>query len=86
MFVAELDDVRGGDRADAVDRVELLDGRGAEADRAVFGRRAGGARRRRPGPRSGTTTCCPSASRAARLTASSSASGCGAAGPLRRRR
>ncbi len=42
MFFAELDDVFGGDRADAVDRVELLDGGGAEADRPSFF--AGGAR------------------------------------------
>ena len=37
MLVAELDDLRRGDGADALDRVELLDRRRAEADRAAAG-------------------------------------------------
>ena len=75
MLVAELDDVLRGHRADPLDRVELLDRRGAEADRA--GRRsqpASPATAPRQGPGlGGTTTCWPSASRAARLIASTSA-------------
>ena len=75
VLVAEVDDVLRGHRADALDRVELLDGGRAEADRAVAPRRrATGAGRRRPpavGALAGTiTTCWPSASRAARLIAS----------------
>ena len=34
MLVAELDDLLRGDRPDALDPVELLDGGAAEADRA----------------------------------------------------
>src|SRR5205809_2741510 len=33
VLIAELDDLLSGDRADAFDRVELVDGRRADADR-----------------------------------------------------
>ena len=75
VFFAELDDVFGGHRADAVDRVQFGGRRGAEADRAVFfgARSAPGRPARRRDLVPGTTTCCPSASRAARFIESSSA-------------
>ncbi len=73
MLVAVLDDLLRGDRPDPVDRVELLGGRGAEADRAVLTAAPTTLTGAPPGPCSGTTICCPSARRAARLTASSTA-------------
>ena len=77
VLVPELEDVGGGDRPDAVDRLERRLVGGPEADRTRIGRRG-----RRPRPvagadaepvRTGTTTCWPSASRAARLIAFGSA-------------
>ena len=72
--VAEVDDVLRRHRADALDRVELLDGRRAEADRAVG--RAGRAAAIAPAPPARGGHDRPAgrrASSAARLTASSRA-------------
>ena len=46
MLVTELNDVLRGHRPDAVDGVELFDGRGAEADRPLLRRRRQPPRRR----------------------------------------
>ena len=46
MALAIFDDLLRRDRADAIDRVELVDGGAAEAERAFFGSGASGADRR----------------------------------------